>query len=642
LGGVYFGAMQRFKLDKHIIQCCEQGKHDNFFKSGQRRELDLIKWKDQIKDHDADMVKLRERNAIKRKQAIEAKKLVKWKSVSKESLAEEGRERIEWVKNEGLKRHIETACIKFLEEQEGVMPRAIPTEIQVEPAQLVDWDADFNANAVNVVQLADPRNPLSYVHFRGKAQKAEVSDDEAADEEEIAEPAMISKARAEIQKAHEDEHVRAGLNLLLEALRYHKKKPAGVAAVFDRLAPCVCDLSFEARVRKQDENQKVQADRQEAIEESQHAVREAVRQMEEQAAGAVFLPRLYDKLQGPTQKHERKMLKVNRFRSMTVKELYTEHQMIGTYLVEERQFVKNMLQVSHAVPLVRLMMFGWRTDIDPIDFAGILNANALYSFTLGFAQLGFSTYFLMTLEDRIGCPDVGSSGGYGGVAAAVGANLTGAPSMPPSMPPMPPSMPPMPPMPLTPECDAPSLLLGPLISIFVSIVSFILSFCNICLDFARRLHMQEIERLEKEEAFEQVQMELANFKTTTKEQREKQKEESIKEYKPNRKGGAALDNPFKLTRDLMLIEASYDAADLTYQSYASMRRQDLQSANGDLDKMEAMKNATFGHATKAIGELAQQEETWTDISTPGYKPKASRTPGIAAKAAKARSSGLSA
>ena len=25
LGGVYFGAMQRYKLDKHIIQCCEQG-----------------------------------------------------------------------------------------------------------------------------------------------------------------------------------------------------------------------------------------------------------------------------------------------------------------------------------------------------------------------------------------------------------------------------------------------------------------------------------------------------------------------------------------------------------------------------------------------------------------------------------------
>ena len=25
LGGVYFGAMQRYKLDAHIIQCCEQG-----------------------------------------------------------------------------------------------------------------------------------------------------------------------------------------------------------------------------------------------------------------------------------------------------------------------------------------------------------------------------------------------------------------------------------------------------------------------------------------------------------------------------------------------------------------------------------------------------------------------------------------
>jgi len=479
--------------------------------------------------------------------------------------------------------------------------------------------------------------------YRGKAEGVRsgvLATTGADDDEAFEEPAHVQKARAEIQKAHEDEHVRAGLNLLLEVLRYHKKRPSGVAIISDRLAPCMCDVSFSKRIQKQDDNARVQAVNQEEIEESQHKVREAVREMEEKRNGIAFVPRQYDKLQGPVQKHERKMLKVHRFRSMTVKELYAEHQMIGTYLVEERQFVKNMLQVSHAIPLVRLMMFGWRTDIDPIDFAGILNANALYSFTLGFAQLGFSSYFLATLPSCIASASAAVATAAAVVASsALGANATNASSVlggvnvslsPPSLPPPAPPFPPD-------ECEETGLLLGPLISIFISIISFILSFCNICLDFARRLHMQEIERLEKEEAFEQVQMELANFKTTTKEQREKQKEESIKEYKPNRSGGPSLDNPFKLTRDLMLIEASYDAADLTYQSYASMRRQDLQSAHGDLDKMDQMKNATFGHATKAINELGSQEEQWTGLKDPYNNPRKST-----AGAKKGRGAGLSA
>lgn len=135
-------------------------------------------------------------------------------------------------------------------------------------------------------------------------------------------------------------------------------------------------------------------------------------------------------------------------------------------------------------------------------------------------------------------------------------------------------------------------------------------------------------------------MELANFKATTKDQREKQKEESIKEYKPRMPEQGGLDNPFKLTRDLMLIEASYDAADLTYQSYASLRRSDLQSANGDLDKMEQMKNDTFGHATKAVNELGMQEEQWSQLKDMDIAAKVVTrgTPTIAAKAAKAASS----
>lgn len=99
-----------------------------------------------------------------------------------------------------------------------------------------------------------------------------------------------------------------------------------------------------------------------------------------------------------------------------------------------------------------------------------------------------------------------------------------------------------------------------------------------------------------------------------------------------------LDNPFKLTRDLMLIEAGYDAADLTYQSYASLRRQDLEKANGDLDKMDQMKNDTFSHATKAVNELGQQEQMWTQLKEMDIESKFPMrgTPAIASKAAKAK------
>ena len=108
-------------------------------------------------------------------------------------------------------------------------------------------------------------------------------------------------------------------------------------------------------------------------------------------------------------------------------------------------------------------------------------------------------------------------------------------------------------------CEERTLLLAPTISIAISILSFILSFCNICLDFARRLHMQEIERLERDAYLEQVQMELEDFKSTSKDKREIEKAEVIAKYKP-KEPKHTLDNPFKLTRDLMLIEAGYDGA----------------------------------------------------------------------------------
>jgi len=51
---------------------------------------------------------------------------------------------------------------------------------------------------------------------------------------------------------------------------------------------------------------------------------------------------------------------------------------------------------EHSTPMVRLKVFGWQPTIDHMDFAGILNANALYSFTIGTPQLGFAVFFLIT------------------------------------------------------------------------------------------------------------------------------------------------------------------------------------------------------------------------------------------------------
>jgi len=55
---------------------------------------------------------------------------------------------------------------------------------------------------------------------------------------------------------------------------------------------------------------------------------------------------------------------------------------------------------KHSVPFVRLARFGWQADIPAGDFAGILNANALYSFTIGAVQLGCSVFFLCKFDSN--------------------------------------------------------------------------------------------------------------------------------------------------------------------------------------------------------------------------------------------------
>jgi len=69
------------------------------------------------------------------------------------------------------------------------------------------------------------------------------------------------------------------------------------------------------------------------------------------------------------------------------------------YYQARAKFIRNMVKIKHSIPLFRLAKFGWMADIPAGDFAGILNANALYSFTLGFPQMGLSVAFWMGFLD---------------------------------------------------------------------------------------------------------------------------------------------------------------------------------------------------------------------------------------------------
>ena len=63
---------------------------------------------------------------------------------------------------------------------------------------------------------------------------------------------------------------------------------------------------------------------------------------------------------------------------------------------ERRSFARRVVKPSHSIPLLRLMVYGWQPTVSHTDFAGILNANALYSFTIGFPQLGCSIIYIVS------------------------------------------------------------------------------------------------------------------------------------------------------------------------------------------------------------------------------------------------------
>jgi len=69
---------------------------------------------------------------------------------------------------------------------------------------------------------------------------------------------------------------------------------------------------------------------------------------------------------------------------------------LHSYHQASRVFSRRIVKWSHSVPYYRLMMYGWVPDIPCTDFAGILNANALYSFTVGIPQFLFSIVFVLS------------------------------------------------------------------------------------------------------------------------------------------------------------------------------------------------------------------------------------------------------
>jgi hypothetical protein len=60
----------------------------------------------------------------------------------------------------------------------------------------------------------------------------------------------------------------------------------------------------------------------------------------------------------------------------------------------------NTMKLQHSIPFYRLACFGWQGDLGPMDLAGVLNANALYSFTIGTPALILSVWTLFSSNGR--------------------------------------------------------------------------------------------------------------------------------------------------------------------------------------------------------------------------------------------------
>ena len=68
--------------------------------------------------------------------------------------------------------------------------------------------------------------------------------------------------------------------------------------------------------------------------------------------------------------------------------------MMAAYYRVSRSFARRVVKPSHSIPWYRLMVYGWQPSVNHFDFAGILNASAIYSFSVGLPQLIFSFAFI--------------------------------------------------------------------------------------------------------------------------------------------------------------------------------------------------------------------------------------------------------
>ena len=110
--------------------------------------------------------------------------------------------------------------------------------------------------------------------------------------------------------------------------------------------------------------------------------------------GAASGPRMV-KL-APTPAEAKRKYKADKERALY---LLCQHKDITfAFFRERRSFARRVVKPSHSIPLVRLMVYGWQPTVSHTDFAGILNANALYSFTIGFPQLGCSIAYITQYE----------------------------------------------------------------------------------------------------------------------------------------------------------------------------------------------------------------------------------------------------
>lgn len=69
---------------------------------------------------------------------------------------------------------------------------------------------------------------------------------------------------------------------------------------------------------------------------------------------------------------------------------------LHAYHQASRTFSRRIVKMSHAMPYYRLFEFGWQPSVSHTDFAGIINANGLYSFTVGLPQFCFAIVFIVS------------------------------------------------------------------------------------------------------------------------------------------------------------------------------------------------------------------------------------------------------